>query len=144
MEKQGGQLPEQEGGMDGIGRLNVKVYTSLAQIPVSGATVVVTGKGEQGKRKLLSVQTTDRSGNVKPITVNTPAAQESTSPGNGETPYTVCDVWAEHPGFAILLVEGVQVFSGVDTFQGMELNPLSEGKSSLNTTDVREIPSQNL
>lgn len=130
--------------MDGIGRLKVKVYTSLAQIPVSGATVVVTGQGEQGKRTLLSVQTTDRSGNVKPITVITPAAQESTHPGNGERPYAVCDVWAEHPGFAILLVEGVQVFSGVDTFQGMELNPLSEGTSSLTTTDVREIPNQNL
>lgn len=144
MEKQGGKLPEQEDGMDGIGRLKVKVYTSLAQIPVSGATVVVTGQGEQGKRTLLSVQTTDRSGNVKPITVITPAAQESTHPGNGERPYAVCDVWAEHPGFAILLVEGVQVFSGVDTFQGMELNPLSEGTSSLTTTDVREIPNQNL
>ena len=130
--------------MDGIGRLNVKVYTSLAQIPVSGATVVVTGRGEAGKRKLWSVQTTDGSGNVKPIPVTTPLAQMSTSPGEGEMPYALCDVWAEHPGFAILLVEGVQVFPGVDTFQGMELNPLSEGRSSLTTTDVREIPSQNL
>lgn len=130
--------------MDGIGRLNVKVYTSLAQIPISGATVVVTGKGEEGKRKLWSVQTTDESGSIKPIVVSTPLAQTSTSPGDGKMPYTLCDVWAEHPGFAILLVEGVQVFSGVDTFQGMELNPVSEGKSSLTTTDVREIPSQNL
>ena len=130
--------------MDKIGRLNVKVYTSLAQIPVAGATVVVTGRGEGGKRVLWSVQTTDGSGNIRPVPVTTPPARQSTSPGNGETPYALCDVWAEHPGFAILLVEGVQVFSGVDTFQGMELTPLSEGKSSLTATDVREIPSQNL
>ena len=129
--------------MDGIGRLNVRVYTSRAQIPVVGATVVVTGKGENGKRKLWSVQSTDSSGGIQPINVETPLASESMSPGN-QQPYTALDVWAEHPDFATLVVEGVQVFPGVDSFQGMELNPLSEGQGSLTTTDVRDITTQNL
>ena len=46
--------------------------------------------------------------------------------------------------FAMLVVEGVQVFPGVDTLQAMELNPLAEGDNSLTTTDVREIPEQTL
>ncbi len=129
--------------MDGIGRLNVRVYTSRAQIPVEGATVVVTSKGESGKRKLWSVQTTDSSGSIQPVNVETPLSSESTSPGN-QRPYTALDVWVEHPGFATLAVEGVQIFSGVDSFQGVELTPLSEGQSSLNTTDVRDISTQSL
>ncbi len=130
--------------MDGIGRLNVRVYTSRAQIPVEGATVAVTSAAEEGKRTLWSVQSTDRSGAIKPIEIKAPAAGLSMEPGESSQPYALCDVWAEHPGFAALVVEGVQVFSGIDTFQGMELSPLAEGNSSLTTTDVREISRQNL
>lgn len=130
--------------MDGIGRLNVRVYTSRAQIPVEGATVAVTGAGENGKRTLWSVQSTDSSGGVKTIEIKAPAANLSMQPGGMRQPYTLCDVWAEHPGFAALVVEGVQIFAGVDTFQGMELSPLAEGTTSLTTTDVREISQQNL
>ena len=130
--------------MEDIGKLSVRVYTSRAQIPVAGATVVVTGPGEGGKLKLWSVQTTDRNGEVKPIQIPTPAPSASTAPGNGAQASTVCSVWAEAPGFAVLLVEGVQIFPGVETLQGMELIPLSEGENSLNHTDVRDIPPQNL
>lgn len=56
----------------------------------------------------------------------------------------VCDVWAEYPGYAMLLVEGVQIFDGVDTLQEMELAPLSEGESSLIQNQTWEIPGQNL
>lgn len=143
MGKPGGSSARQEDDMDGMGRLNVRVYTSRAQIPVVGATVVVTGTQENGKRRLWSVQTTDESGSIQPVTVVTPAAGESTQPGM-QNPYATLDVWAEHPGFAVLAVEGVQVFSDVETYQGMELNPLSEGQDSLNTTDVRNISSQSL
>ena len=129
--------------MEESGRLNVRVYTSQAQIPVVGATVAVTGQGSTGKRKLLSIQKTDESGQIRPVRIETPARTESTTPGT-EYPYTLIDVWAEHPGFSTLMVEGVQVFSGVDTYQGMELNPLAEGKSSLNDTQLREIPGQTL
>lgn len=135
--------PEQEENMDAIGRLNVRVYTSQAQIPIMGATVAVTGEGKAGRRRLLSVGKTDSSGAVGPILVETPGRGESTVPGT-ERPYALCDVWAEHPGFAALLVEGVQIFAGVDTFQGMELNPLAQGESSLTNTQIRQIPGQSL
>ena len=130
--------------MEGTGTLAVRVYTSRARLPVEGATVVVTQKGENGKYQLLSVQATDQSGQVKPITIPTPALGESTHPGSSSPPYAVCDVWAEHPGFAMLLVEGVQIFDGVDTLQEMELAPLSEGESSLIQNQTWEIPGQNL
>ena len=130
--------------MEGTGILRVRVYTSRARLPVAGATVAVTQKGENGKYQLLSVQATDQSGNVKPVAIPTPALGGSTHPGSASPPYAVCDVWAEHPGYAMLLVEGVQIFQGVETLQEMELEPLSEGQSSLIQNDVREIPGQAL
>jgi 5-hydroxyisourate hydrolase-like protein (transthyretin family) len=128
------------------GRLTVRVYTSQAQIPVEGATVVVTQTETDGKYRLLSVQVTDDSGQIAPIVLPTPPAAESESPDASPTgqSFTLCDVWAEHPGFAMLRVEGVQIFSGVETSQGMELIPLGEGESSLSEQDVRPIPAQNL
>ena len=58
--------------------------------------------------------------------------------------FSVCSVWAEHPGYVMLQVNGVQVFSGVETVQEMELIPLAEGESSLQQRDVRDITSQSL
>ena len=128
------------------GKLTVRVYTSQAQIPIAGATVVVTAPGTGGKRKLLSVQATDRSGEIRPIQISTPVAAESTSPHlpGGEAPFAVCNVWAEHPGYTMLEAEGVQIFPGVETVQNMELIPLPRGQSSLQHLDVREIPPQSL
>lgn len=128
----------------GKGRLMVQVYTSRAKLPVVDATVVVTQRGEGGKYKLLSVQATDSSGMTQPISIPTPLIGESTHPGAQLPPFAICDVWAEHPGYAMLLVEGVQIFDGVETLQDMELEPLTEGQSSLLQNSIRDIPGQNL
>jgi hypothetical protein len=132
--------------MDQTGRLHVRVYTSRAQIPVPGARVVVTGKGDNGKLTLLSIQTTDSSGEISPVEIAAPQAADSTAPeaAGGPPPFALCDVWAEHPGFAMLVVEDVQIFPGIETEQAMVLSPLSEGQSSLTQTDVQQTPAQDL
>ena len=130
--------------MNGKGTLTVRVYISRAKLPLSDATVVVTQRSEWGKYQLLSVQATDRSGSTRPVDNPTPLLEDSIQPGHGTPPYAVCDVWAEHPGYAMLLVEGVQIFDGVDTLQEMELSPLSEGESSLVQEQIREITGQSL
>ena len=132
--------------MSGIGTLRVRVFTSNAQIPVEGATVVITGMGENEKHNLISVQITDRSGLIRPVAIQTPISGESTSPEgmNGGLPFTLVGVWVEHPGFAMLQMDGVQVFPKIETVQDVELVPLGEGESSLRQWEVREFPSQNL
>lgn len=130
--------------MEGSGRLGIRVYTSRAKLPIEDATVVVTQRQEDGRYRLISVQATDQSGSIQPVTIPTPLLGSSTSPGSEERPFTVCDVWAEHPGYAMLLVEGVQIFDGVETLQAMELIPLTEGQSSLIQSDTREITDQGL
>ena len=109
--------------MDDIGTLIIRVYTSRAQIPISGATVVVTHEGKGGRRELLSLQVTDSSGAILPLQISTPLLGESTAP---------------------LQVDGVQIFPGVETTQDMELIPLAEGQSSLQVRDQREITAQSL
>ena len=132
--------------MEYSGTLIVRVYTSRAELPIEGATVVVTQNGAEGKYDLLSVQVTDRSGRIQPVKIATPALWESESPAGEDmgAPFALCNVWAEHPGYAMLEVEGVQIFPGVETMQDMELAPLSEGQSSLQRRDLRQITVQNL
>ena len=113
------------------GELVVRVYATAAQLPLEGATVVVTTKEENGKFSLISLQKTDRSGMTEPILVPTPDTIDSTQQNPPECPYRDCEVWAEHPGFLVQRVEGVQVFPGVTTRQDMELIPLGEGEHPL-------------
>lgn len=126
------------------GELVVRVYATVAQLPLEGATVVVTTKEENGKMSLISVQKTDSSGMTEPIVVITPDAIDSTQQNPPERPFQSCEVWAEHPGFLVQRVEGVQVFPDVTTRQDMELIPLGEGEHPLGYVDTRDITRQNL
>ena len=50
--------------MANTGTLNVRVFVTQAQIPLEGATVVITRDVPGGKYDLLSVQATDSSGRI--------------------------------------------------------------------------------
>lgn len=132
--------------MANTGRLSVRVYATQAEVPIEGATVVVTCRNGTGKNDLISVQATDSSGMIRPVEVSTPGAYESTGPveTGQERSFTMCTVWAEHPGYATLQVSGVQLFPGVETVQEMELIPLAEGQDSLQRRGQRLITPQNL
>ena len=127
------------------GTLRVRVFTSRAQLPVEGATVLVTQKNPNGKYDLLSVQATNSSGEIRDLKIQAPPRVDSTQDMIGiGMPDTTCEVWAEAPGFSVLRVEGVQIFPGVTTEQPMALIPLGEGQSSLDWVDDRKITPQNL
>ena len=131
--------------MQQTGKLVVRVYATAAQLPLEGATVVVTTRSDSGKFDLLSVQKTDRSGLTIPMDIPAPDSMDSTQQNtSGQLPYRVCQVWAEHPGFAVMRVDGVQIFPGVVTRQDMELLPLGEGEHDLGGVDRRDISGQNL
>ncbi len=126
------------------GKLAVRVFTSRAELPVEGATVVVTQKTGNGKYRVLSLQETDRSGATRPITVPTPQVEESTRPNAGAVPFTQCDIWVEHDGYELMVVEDVQIFPGEVSLQQVELDPLVRGEGWTQQTQVRPIPAQTL
>ena len=72
--------------MNRTGKLSVRVYTTQAELPLEGATVAVLQKGEGGRYRLLSLQTTDSSGRITSVDIPAPAAEESIAPGAADGP----------------------------------------------------------
>lgn len=126
------------------GKLVARVYTSQAELPLEGASVAILQKGRFGRYDLVSIQSTDSSGLIRPVEIPTPPASAGMSAQAGVVPYALCTVWAEHPGYVMLQVEDVQIFPGVETVQNMELIPLEYGLDSLQNLTVQETPAQEL
>ena len=80
-----------------FGTLQIRVYTSRAQLPIEDATVVVTQISPTGKYHLLSVQITDREGRVQPLTIPAPPRWESTGPTQDMVPFSGRNTQATPP-----------------------------------------------
>lgn len=129
--------------MEHFGTLLVHVFTTRAQIPVEGATIAVTQNTGGEKPTLLSISVTDQSGKVPAIQIATPAPITSVTPTHLPT-FTQCDIWVEHPDYQLLLIEGVQLFPGVETTQNTSLLPLPENSLATQEFDEVVIMPQNL
>ena len=129
--------------MAATGTILTRVFTSQAQIPLAGATVAFTQRGTEGHHTLLALRVTDANGRTAPVQVDTPNASASESPGT-VTPFAVCDIWAESPGYELLVVENVQIFAGTQTLQELELIPLPEQSLTLLPETPVNVPPQNL
>ena len=110
--------------MASSGTIIAHVFTSRAQLPVSGALVALLQPNSGGKPTLLALRVTDESGFTSPVRLPTPDLSQGTSPG-GETPYALVTLWCEAPGYGYQVVEGIEVYPGVETVQDVELVPLS-------------------
>ena len=111
--------------MPQTGSLVVRVFTSQAQLPVSGATVIISSPSEDGRRKVFSIQTTDESGGTRPVTLEAPDLSHSESPG-GTVPFSDYSLVVEHPEYYLATFEKLQVFPGVETVQNVPLVPLPQ------------------
>ena len=107
--------------MSDSGTLLLRVFTSRGEFPVQDASIFVTHHGNEG-RDLLALRVSDPNGAAPPIQIPSPAPEQSQSP-QGDTPYALCDVWAEHQGYQLLVVQGVQIFPGVTSIQDLPLIP---------------------
>lgn len=127
--------------MPNTGTIITRVFTSRGQLPVENVTVSILRRIQNTVPQLLSVQISDRNGNTQPISVPTPEVENSQTP-NMPAPYALFDIWAEHPGYQLLVIQNVQVFPGVSSIQNLPLVPLPEagGRPSIEV----EIPPQDL
>lgn len=126
--------------MSAIGYIQARAYTSSAQLPLRGVTVVVTAPDGTA----IAMRTTDRSGLIPVIQIPVPDLSESLEPGADECPYAQVNMFAYLGGFCPFESKNIQVFADTTTFQNIMLVPLSQlprgTENSLNVV----TPPQNL
>ena len=120
--------------MPQTGTLTVRAFTSNAQLPVSGATVIISSQEEDGRRKVFSLQTTDVSGVTPPISLEAPDKDLSEGPGQA-APFSNYSLVVEHPEYYLATFERLQVFPGVETVQNVPLVPLPQPAGNDITAD---------
>jgi len=108
--------------LSNTGTVQTHVFLSRANLPLPGATVIVTRRTDTGGTELIAVQQTDSSGTTPLISVSTPESAESQSPGSARS-FSYVDITADLPGYEQVTVRDVQVFPGVLTLQEIQLLP---------------------
>ena len=111
--------------MPQTGSLAVRVFTSQAQLPVSGATVIISGREKDDRYNIFSIQSTDSSGSTKAFPLDAPDLALSEAPG-GAPPFSDYSLVVEHPGYYLATFEKLQIFPGIETVQNVSLVPLPQ------------------
>ena len=110
------------------GTLITRVFTSRGEIPLEDAAVSIVQRGENGKERLLATRLTNSSGNTEAVTIETPSPESSQSPRESQ-PFAVCDIWADCPGYQLLLIRDVQIFPGIESIQYLPLIPTPQAEA---------------
>ena len=109
--------------MADTGTLILRIFTSRGELPVRDASISVVRHGPEGT-DLVTLQTSGPSGTTAPITIPSPAPENSQTP-NQATPYALCDIWVERAGYHLQVIHGVQIFPGIISYQDVPLIPQS-------------------
>lgn len=126
--------------MSATGYLNLRAYTSYAQLPLSDVAIAVTASDGTA----IAMRLTDRNGLISPIEIPVPDKSESQAPDPGEKPFTNVNLYARKQGYELVEAENIQIFPQTTTFQNLEMIPLSELPGSWDQTVIYDTPPQNL
>ena len=129
--------------MPQTGSLIVRVFTSQAQLPISGATVIISSRAEDNRHNVYSIQTTDSSGSTKAFQLAAPDVSLGESPDAG-VPFSDYSLVVEHPEYYLATFEKLQVFPGVETVQNVPLTPLPQPASGQDSAEPVVVTPQPL
>lgn len=127
--------------LSAIGYIQVRAYTSYAQLPIKDAAVTIM----ELDGATVALRLTNRSGTLDeavPITV--PDFSASQTPNTGIIPYATVNLYAKAENYEEIEVENLQVFAGTVTVQDLEMIPLSEFPGQWNSAESFETNTQNL
>jgi hypothetical protein len=108
--------------LDSSGSLRIRTYTAGGALPVKGATVRILGAEEDNRLVSYSL-ITDRDGQTEIVTLPAPLANYSLTPNPAEHPYSVYDLVITAPGYIPKRVNGLSIFSGVNSVQLINMIP---------------------
>lgn len=124
------------------GKLRIRAYTAGGALPISGARVQISG-AEEGNRDVKYVLLTDRDGMTEEITLPAPNASYSKFPYPSQTPYALYDVEISKDGYITKKIHGLPIFAGIESFQGINMIPLSGENYPDGNNDIK-IPEYDL
>lgn len=126
--------------MSATGYIQVRAFTSYAQLPLQDVAVTVTASDGTA----IAMRLTDRSGKIPPVEIPVPDRADSLTPDPPERPFTAVNIYARKQGFEQIEAENVQVFADTVTDQNLEMIPLSELPGNWDQTAIFDTPPQNL
>lgn len=127
--------------MSSTGYLQVRVYTSNAQIPLKDVAVTIT----DANNSAIAMRLTNKDGAFDtPIAIETPDISAGQQPNTGIFPYTRVNITVRAENFEEIDVENVQIFPDTQTDQELEMIPLSEFPKAWNKVEVFDTKTQNL
>lgn len=126
--------------MSATGYIQVRAYTSYAQLPLKDVAITVTTQDGT----VIAMRLTDRSGLTSPISLPVPDFSESQQPNPDEKPYAIVNLYAWKQGYESIESEDLQVFAGITTTLNLEMIPLSELPNEYDQSETFETPPQDL
>ena len=123
------------------GYIQVKAYTSYAEIPLKDVSVTITN--EDGT--VVAMRLSNRNGAFDaPIEITVPEVSAGLTPNTGVVPFATVNLYAQTTNYEGIEILGIQVFPNVLTVQNLEMIPLSELPDAWDQTVVFDTPPQNL
>jgi len=107
--------------MSTSGSIQFRVFTSNANIPIQGATVIV--RAQNPPYTLFGIQITDTSGQTEVLKIPTGDTPLGQTPVPGEQPWINLIAYIEHPEYEEAAFRGLQLFPGIMTIQNVQLIP---------------------
>lgn len=123
------------------GYIQVRAYTSYAQIPLKDVAVTITDTDGAA----IAMRLTNRNGLLdSPVEIVVPDRSASQSPNSGVIPYAVIDLYARLENYEEIHAEKLQIFADTVTTQNLEMIPISELPGKWNIAEIFDTPPQNL
>lgn len=111
-----------ESGVQSTGTLQISVISSVAYIPIAGATVIISYTGDP--ETPIATLTTDSSGETETITLPTPPLSYSLDPESLQQPYAEYNILVTAEGYEPVYVTGSEMFEGELSLQPIRMNPI--------------------
>ncbi len=123
------------------GYIQVRAYTSNAQIPLKDVAVTITDPSDSA----IALRLTNRSGQLDvPVEIPVPDLSASQRPDTGVIPFALVNIYAKLENYEEIEAKNVQVFPNTVTSQNLELIPQSELPQYWNQVEIFDTPAQNL
>ena len=123
------------------GYIQVRAYTSYAQIPLEGVAVSITDSNGDA----IALRLTNRNGVLDlPVEITVPDFSAGQRPETDTIPFGVVNLYARLKDYEAIEIENLQVFPDRTTTQNLEMIPLSELPDSYNKLEIFPTPPQNL